>query len=83
MKKPAIKIKLDQLLAGLKDNVWDPVKIQKKLYTPRHTKLKHRQGQQVHDRTGAETFADYYEHEHWAGDREARPEVTDTRIHSV
>ena len=27
-----------------------------------------------------ETFADYYEHEHWAEDREDRPEVTDTPI---
>ena len=63
--------------------MWDPVKIQNKRYTPRHTKLKNRQGQQVHDRMRAETFADYYEHEHWAEDREDRPEVTDAPTHPV
>ena len=63
--------------------MWDPVKLQKKGYTPRHTKLKNRQGQQVHDRMRAETFADYYEHEHWAEDREDRSEVADTPIHLV
>ena len=31
----------------------------------------------------AETFADYYQHEHWAEDREDRPDVTDTPIHPV
>ena len=61
----------------------DPVRLQKKGYTPRHTKLQHRQGQQVHDRMRAETFADDYEHEHWVEDREDRPEVTDTPIHHV
>ena len=70
----ARKIKLDKLSAGLKDNMWDPVKIQKKGYTPRHTKLKNRQGQEVYDRMRAETLADYHGHEHWAEDREDRPE---------
>ena len=63
--------------------MWDPVNIQTKGYTPRHTKLNNRQGQQVHDIMRAETFADYYEHEHWAEDREDRPEATDTPIHLV
>ena len=63
--------------------MWDPVKIQKKGYTPKHTKLKNRQGQQVHDRMRAETFADYYEYEHWAEDIVDRPEITDTPIHPL
>ena len=54
--------------------MWDPVKIQKKGYTPKQTKLKNRQGQQVHDRMRAETYADYYEYEHWAEDIVDRPE---------
>ena len=83
IKQLARKTKLDKLLAGLKDNMWDPVKLQNKRYTPRHTKLNNRHGQQVHDRMRAETFADYYEHEHWVEDREDRPEVIDTPIHPV
>ena len=66
--------------------MWGPVKIQKKGYTPKHTKHKqkeNRQGQQVHDRMRAETFADYYEYEHWAEDMVDRPEITDTPIHPV
>ena len=63
--------------------MWDPVKIQKKGYTPKHTKLKNIHGQQVHDRMRAETFADYYEYEHWAEDMVDRPEITDTPIHPV
>ena len=31
----------------------------------------------------AERFADYYEYEHWAEDREYRPEVTYTPTHLV
>ena len=31
----------------------------------------------------AETFADYYEYEHWAEDIVDRPEITDTPIHPV
>ena len=65
--------------------MWDPLKVQKKGYTPKHTKLnkKNRQGQQVHDRMRAEAFADYYEYEHWAEDMVDRPEITDTPIHPV
>ena len=73
IKKLARKTKLNIFLAGLKDNRWGPVKPQRNGYTPRHTKLKNRQGQQVHDRMRAEIFADCYEHEHWAGDQEERP----------
>ena len=54
--------------------MWDPVKIQRKGYTPKRTKLK-RQGQQVHDRMRAETFAYYYGYEHWAEDIVDRPEL--------
>ena len=82
-KKLTRKTKLDKLLAGLEDNMWDPVRVQKKGYTPKHTKLKNIQGQQVHDRMRAETFADYHEHEHWAEDMVDRPETTDTPIHLV
>ena len=39
--------------------MWDPVKPPKKGYTPRRTKFKNKQGQHVHDRMRAETFADY------------------------
>ena len=31
----------------------------------------------------AETFADFYEYEHWAEDMVDRPEITDTPIHPV
>ena len=44
---------------------------------------KSRQGQQVHDRVGAEPFADYNEHEHWAEDHGEKPEIIDTPVHSV
>ena len=40
IKQLARKTKPNKLLAGLKDNMWDPVKLPKKGYTPRHTKLK-------------------------------------------
>ena len=63
--------------------MWDPVDIHTKGHTPKHTKLKRRQGQQVHDRMRAETSADDYEYEHWAEDIVDRPEVTDTPIHPV
>ena len=63
--------------------MWDPVNIQKKGHTPKCTKLKNRQGQQVHDRMRAETFADYYEYEHWAENMVDRPDTTDTPIHPV
>ena len=83
IKKLANKTKLDKLLAGLKDNMWDPANVQKKGYTPKHTTFKNRQGQQVHDRMRAETFAYYYEYEHWVEDVVDRPEITGTPIHPV
>ena len=35
----ARQIKLEQLLSELSDNKWDPVKMHKKGYTPKHTNL--------------------------------------------
>ena len=61
LKKLVRKIKPERLLSELRDNKWDPVKMRKKGYTPKHTKLKDMQGRQVHDRLRATTFADYYE----------------------
>ena len=83
IKKLARKTKRDKLGISKTKITWDPVKVQKKGYSPRDTKPKNRQGQQVHDRMRAETFADYYEHEHWAEDREDRPELIDTPIRPV
>ena len=69
LKKLARQIKLEKLLSKLSDNKWDPVKMHKKGYTPKHTKLKDLQGRQVHDRLRVTTFADYYEQKHWAIER--------------
>ena len=44
IKQLARNFELNRLLAGLKDNMWNPVKFQKTGYTPRHTKLKNRPG---------------------------------------
>ena len=52
----------------------------KKGYTPKHTKLKDLQGRQVHDRLRATTFADYYEHKHWAIEQEDREDITEEPI---
>ena len=64
LKRLARQIKLEKLLSELGDNKWDPVRMHKKGYTPKHTKLKYLQGRQVHDRLRATTFADYYEQTH-------------------
>ena len=77
LKKLARTIKLYQLLTELIDNKWDPVKMHKKGYTPKHTKLKDHRGRQVHDRLRATTFADYCEHKHWAIDPEMREDISE------
>ena len=58
------------MLSELSDNKWDQVKMHKKRYTPKHTKLKDSQGRQVHDRLRATTFADYSEQKHWATEQD-------------
>ena len=45
---------------------WDPVKWQKKGYTPNHTNLIDEQGRTVNDRMRPDTFADYFEKVQWA-----------------
>ena len=70
IKTKARKIKSDRIKNGLEDNMWDPVKYEKRGCIPRHTKIVNIRGQQVHDRLRAETFAEYYEHIHWAEDHE-------------
>ena len=70
LKKLVRTIELDKLISELRDNKWDPIKMQKKGYTPKHIKLKDEQGRQVHDRPRAKTFADYYERKHWAIDQD-------------
>ena len=54
--------------------------MQKKEYTSKHTKLKDEQGRQVHDRLRAKTFADYYEHKHWAIDQDEREYISEEPI---
>ena len=54
--------------------------MQKKGYTPNHTKLKDEQGRQVHDRLRAKTFADYYERKHWAIDQDERENISEEPI---
>ena len=79
-KKLNRKIKLDRLVGELGDNKWDPVKMHEKGYTPKHTKLKGEQGRQVHGRPRAKTFADYYEHKHWAIDQDGREYISEKPI---
>ena len=81
MKKLARQIKLDTLISELRDNKWDPIKMQKKGYTPNHTKLKYEQGRQVHDRFRAKAFAYFYEHKHWAIDQEEKEHISDEPIY--
>ena len=83
LKKKARKIKLEKNLSELKDNNWDPVKMHKKGYTPKHTKLKDLDGNQVHDRLRAETFAEYYEKQHWAETNEIRPDIEQNNIFAI
>ena len=80
LKKLARKIKTEKLISELSDNKWDPVKMHKKRYTPKHTKLKHLQGRQVHDRLRATTFADYNEQKHWAIEQENRENISEEPI---
>ena len=80
LRKLARKIKLDKLLAELIENKWDPVKMHKKGYTPKHTKPKDHRGRQVHDRLRAKTFADYYEHKHWAIEPDVREDISEETI---
>ena len=80
LRKPARKIKLERLISELRDNKWDPVKMHKKGYTPKHTKLKDVQGRQVHDRLRVITFADYYEQKHWAIEPEEREDISEEPI---
>ena len=80
LKKLVRKIKPERLLSELRDNKWDPVKMRKKGYTPKHTKLKDMQGRQVHDRLRATTFADYYEQKHWAIEPEEREDISEEPI---
>ena len=68
------------MLSELNDNKWDPVKMHKKGYTPKHTKLKDLQGRPVHDRPRATTFADYYEQKHWAIEQEDREDRSEEPI---
>ena len=77
LKKLARQIKPEQFLSELSDNKWDPVKMRKKGYTPKHAKLKDLQGIQVHDRLRATTFADYYEQRHWAIEQEDREDISE------
>ena len=44
IKKLTRTIKLDRFPAGPKDNMWDPVKLQRNGYTPKHTKPKKQTG---------------------------------------
>ena len=80
LKKLARKIKTEKLISELSDNKWDPVKMHKKGYTPKHTKLKDLQGRQVHDRLRATTFADYYEQRHWTIEHEDREDISEEPI---
>ena len=80
LKKLARTIKTDKLIYELRDNNWDPVKMHKKGYTPKHTKLRDEQGRQVHDRLRAKTSADYYENKHWAIDRDERENICEEPI---
>ena len=61
---------MEKLLSELSDNKWDPVKMHKKGYTPKHAKFKDLQGRQVHDRLRATTFANYYGQKHCAIEQE-------------
>ena len=80
LKKLSRRIKLEKLLSELSDNKWDPIKMHKKIYTPKHTKLKDLQGRQVHDRLRATTFANHYEQKHWAIEQEDREYISEEPI---
>ena len=66
IKKMAAQKRAQKQLAEFQDLNWEPVKRMRKGYIPKHTKIRNRRGEIVNDRIRAETFADYYENEHWA-----------------
>eukprot|EP00972_Heterocapsa_arctica_P042350 6241220-Heterocapsa_arctica.AAC.1 len=49
------------MIANFVEEKWDPIKLNKKGYIPKHNKLKNLEGQRVHDRQRPDTFAEYYE----------------------
>ena len=79
LKKLDRKTQLDKLIYERRDNSLDQVGFIK-AHTPKHTKLKDEQGRQVHDRLRAKTFADYYEHKHWAIDQDEREYISEESI---
>ena len=61
LKRRAGKIRADGQIQKFKEADRDPVKWQKKGYTPNHTNLIDEQGKAVNDRMRPDTFADYFE----------------------
>eukprot|EP00972_Heterocapsa_arctica_P022803 3356853-Heterocapsa_arctica.AAC.1 len=57
------------MIAKFVEDKWDPIKLYKNGYIPKHTKLKNLQGQLVNDWQRPDTFADYYEKVQWKNPR--------------
>eukprot|EP00972_Heterocapsa_arctica_P055951 8252783-Heterocapsa_arctica.AAC.1 len=51
----------EEVEANFQNDKWDPIKMYKKGYIPKHTKLKDLEGQLVNDRKRPDTFAEYDE----------------------
>ena len=75
LKRRARKIRTDDQIQKFKDADWDPVKWQKKGYTPDHTNLINEQGNAVNDRMRPDTFADYFEKVQWAPNEDLELEL--------
>eukprot|EP00972_Heterocapsa_arctica_P073817 10897389-Heterocapsa_arctica.AAC.1 len=57
------------MIAKFVEDKWDPIKLYKKEYIPKHTKLKNLDGKLVNDRQRPDTFAEYYEKIQWHNPR--------------
>eukprot|EP00972_Heterocapsa_arctica_P066132 9756618-Heterocapsa_arctica.AAC.1 len=57
------------MIAKFVEDKWDPIKLYKKGYIPKHTKLNNLQGQLVNDRQRPDTFAELYEKVQWHNPR--------------
>ena len=81
IKKTAKRLRAKSQRDLLIEEHWDPVKMIKRGFVPRHARIKNEQGRIVNDTEKADTFADFYENRQWKCDREEPAENNMNRHH--
>ena len=69
LKRKAKQIRSKRKADSLEEGKWDPVKLEKKDFVPRHVGIRNEGGRIVNDREKADTFAEY-ENKQWRCERE-------------